>query len=213
MLNVVLIGKLTSHACSNKPATGAPYTDLTVRTITPNGAGSEKPLVETHAIRAYNLLGDDVAGLDKGDLIQIEGTIEAWQRQEIRKAPAGLPRQMVQVDGYRVIAEYIRVISFADGSPSAFTAAESLRPVAKPQVQARPEASAQPVFVPKVPPAPEKPWTVTRDSQVLFAGNVTDARATFDKKAANLRRGALKLLSPKGILIDQIQTICMTTVL
>ena len=212
MLNIVLIGKLTSHASSNKPATGAPYTDLTVRTITPIGAGFEKPLVETHAIRAYNLLGDDVAGLDKGDLIQIEGTIEAWQRQEIRKAPAGLPRQMVQVDGYRVIAEYIRVISFADGSSSAFTT-ESPRPVAQPQVQARPEGAMQPVFTPKVAPAPEKPWTVTKDSQVLFAGNVTDARATFDKKAANLRRGSLKLLSPEGILIDQAQAICMTTAL
>ncbi len=213
MLNVVLIGRLTSHACSMKPATGAPYTDLTVRTVTPNGAGLGKPLVETHAIRAYNLLGDDVAGLDKGDLIQIEGTIEAWQRQEIRKAPAGLPRQMVQVDGYRVIAEYIRVISFADGSPSAFTAAESPRPVTKPQVQAWPKGVLQPASIAKVAPASEKPWTVTKDSQVLFAGTVTDARATFDKKAANLRRGTLRLLSPEGILIDQAQAICMTTAL
>jgi len=105
------------------------------------------------------------------------------------------------------------VISFADGSPCAFTTGEAPRAVAKPQVQARPEAAAQLALGPKVPPAPGKPWTVTKDSQVLFAGTVTDARATFDKKAANLRRGALKLLSPKGILIDQIQTICMTTVL
>jgi hypothetical protein len=120
---------------------------------------------------------------------------------------------MVQVDGYRVIAEYIRVLSFADGSPSAFTTAEVPRPVAKPQVQARPEAAAQPAFVPKVASAPEKPWTVTKDSQVLFAGNVADARTTFNKKAANLRCGSLKLLSPEGILIDQAQAICMTTAL
>jgi len=76
-----------------------------------------------------------------------------------------------------------------------------------------PQAAAQPVFVPKVPPAPGKPWMVTKDSQVLFAGTVTDARAMFDKKAANLRRGSLKLLSPEGILIDQAQAICMTTAL
>ncbi len=58
MLNVVLVGKLTSHASAKKPAVGAPYTDLTVMTITPTEAGFNKPLVETHAIRAYNLLGD-----------------------------------------------------------------------------------------------------------------------------------------------------------
>ena len=54
---------------------------------------------------------------------------------------------------------------------------------------------------------------MTKDSQVLFAGTVTDARAMFDKKAANLRRGTLRLLSPEGILIDQAQAICMTTAL
>jgi hypothetical protein len=182
-----------------------------LRTITPNGAGFQQPLVETHAIRAYNLLGDDVAGLDKGDLIQVEGTIEAWQRQEVREAHDNLPRQMVQVDGYRVIAEHIRVLSFADSSPATFTAATSSGPVAKPQAQARPEAATRPAFVPKVAAAPEKPWTVTKDSQLLFAGSVTEARATFEKKAANLRRGCLELLSPEGIVIDQAQTICMTT--
>ncbi len=206
MLNVVLIGKLTSHASAKKPGIGAPYTDLTVMTITPNGAGFNKPLVETHAIRAYNLLGDDVAGLDKGDMIHLEGTIESWQRQEIREANSDLPRHMAQVDGYRVIAEHIRVIQFADGTPSAYTQAASA-PALRPQPQAK--SAATPVFRPKVAAAPAKPWTVTKDSKVIFSGSVTEAREAFDAKTSNLRRGSYQLLSPEGILIDKAEAICM----
>jgi hypothetical protein len=211
MLNVALIGKLTSHASAKKPGIGAPYTDLTVMTITPTEAGFNKPLVETHAIRAYNLLGDDVAGLDKGDMIHIEGTIESWQRQEIRAANGDLPRHMVQVDGYRVIAEHIRVIQFADGTPPAFTRATVAASALKVQLQAK--GAARPVFIPKVAAAPAKPWTVTKDFKVIFSGTVTEARKAFDDKTKKLRRGSYKLLSPEGILIDHAQAICMTTAL
>jgi hypothetical protein len=207
MLNVVLIGKLTSHASAKKPGIGAPFTDLTVMTITPNGAGFNKPLVQTHAIRAYNLLGDDVAGLDKGDTIHLEGTIESWQRQEIREANGELPRHMVQVDGYRVIAEHIEVIQFADGTPSAFTQTTITAPALKVQPQA--QSTAAPVFIPKVAAASAKPWTVTRDSKVVFSGTVTEARKAFDDKTSNLRRGSYQLLSPEGILIDKAEAICI----
>ena len=207
MLNVVLIGKLTSHASAKKPGIGAPYTDLTVMTITPHGAGFNKPLVETHAVRAFNLLGDDVAGLDKGDMIHLEGTIETWQRQEIREANGDLPRHMVQVDGYHVIAEHIRVIQFADGTPSAFTQPTLTACALKVQPQSK--SAAAPVFIPKVAAAPAKPWTVTKDSKVIFSGTVTEARKAFDAKTSNLRRGSYQLLSPEGILIDKAEAICM----
>lgn len=211
MLNVVLIGKLTSHASAKKPGIGAPYTDLTVKTITIDEENFSEPIVETHAVRVYNLLGDDVSALDKGDLVHLEGTIESWQRQEIREAHGALPRQMVQVDGYRVIAEHIRVLQFADGTPSSFTQAVKA-PAAKFQPQAKPTAA--PIFRPRVAAAPAgTPWTVTKDSKTIFSGSVTEARKAFDNKTNNLRRGTVKLLSPEGILIDKAEAICMAAAL
>ena len=206
MLNIVLIGKLTSHASAKKPAIGAPYTDLTVMTITPTEAGFNKPLVETHAIRAYNLLGDDVAGLDKGDMIHIEGTIESWQRQEIREANADLPRHMVHVDGYRVDRGTHQSYPIRRRHTLSLHADH---PSTCPQLQ--PHGNT--------PSAPRSHFeSRSRHRQALdgnekcqghLFGNRYRSPQGFRRKSKNLRRGSYRLLSPEGILIDKAEAVSM----
>ena len=81
--------------------------------------------------------------------------------------------------------------------------------VPAPKLQPQAKSAATPVFRPNVPAAPAKPWTVTKDSKVIFSGTVTEARKAFDAKTSNLRRGSYRLLSPEGILIDKAEAICM----